>query len=291
MRSPDALLYGGRSLALEQARARLERAQTIATTGLAQTRSADDPGWLDLATTLRTQTAAQTALQKSLASANERLGATDDALNFASEALARLQELATQGANDTYNAAERSAMATEVRQLKETARMAANTRTTDGYLFGGFATTTAPFDAAGAYLGDGNTRTVVAANGERLNASVDGARVFTAAGGVDVFGVFDAIANALASNDSASVRANLDDVTAAIQQVSDARAEAGDYLGVVQRYSDWLSSAQLQTTNERAARIEADPVVAYSELAQATTALDAALRVSSQAHKTLLDYL
>lgn len=292
MKVTDLDMFGSRARALQHARARVERAQTIATSGLANVRGSDDPAWLDTNHRTKSEGLSNERSRRSLDTATARLQATDGTLGAAGDVLARLQEISVQGASDTYSASDRRALAMEVRSLKSATVAAANSRQGDGYLFAGSRTNTAPFDAAGAFTGDSFVMQVDAGAGRTTAAGIDPTTVFAPSGGVNVFATFDAIASALDNNDGAAVRAQLANVQGAITQVADGRAEAGDKLNAALRFSSWLDDADQRIADERATAVEADPLSAYSELATASSSLEAALKASVQAmNMSLVDFL
>ncbi|MCC6812180.1 MAG: hypothetical protein IT381_32465 [Deltaproteobacteria bacterium] len=292
MRTTDLDAASTRLRLLEQARARVDRAQTVAASGLKNVKGSDDPAWLELNSRTRSDGLMNDRSRKSLAAASTRLEATESALSSVSDLFARLQEIAVQGGTDTYAANDRRVLANEVRSLKSQALAAANAQSNGQFIFGGFRTNSPPFDASGNFLGDNNVMQVDAGSGKTAAAGIDSTSVFTPAGGVAIFSVFDAVATALDTNDGPAIRASLDSVQKSIEQVVDGRGAVGDAMNLVQRFSDWLDDSDLRLSAARAASVDADPLSAYTDLAQASNALDAALKTAAQATKlSLIDYL
>jgi flagellar hook-associated protein 3 FlgL len=289
---PDVTVFSSQTRVLQDARNRVTRAQTIATTGLAQVKGSDDPAWLEANTRTRTESENNERIRNGLNAATSRLQATEASLGQIADIVAGLGEIAVQGASDTYSATDRRALAAEMRSLKEATLGLANTKDAGGYLFGGFRTGVQPFTATGAYVGDANVMQVDAGDGRTTGAGIDATAVFAPPGGVDVFALFDALSTALDANDGAAVRARLDDVTTVVQQISSGRAEAGDYLNAASRFGEWLDAKDERLAKERVDRVDADPIAAYSELSTASSSLEGALRVASKAAKlSLVDFL
>ena len=91
-----------------------------------------------------------------------RLELADASLSLVGDRLARVRELALQGANGTYTDEQRRAIALELRQQLQAVVDAANTTDGNGrYLFGGSADAVPPFafgPAGASYAGDQNRR-------------------------------------------------------------------------------------------------------------------------------------
>src|SRR5699024_2411101 len=71
---------------------------------------------------------------------------TDDALDKATKAMQRMEELAAQAANDTYDKDEREAIAKEVEQLQNQLMEIGNTYVNGKYIFNGTSTDQKPLD-------------------------------------------------------------------------------------------------------------------------------------------------
>jgi len=165
--------------------------------------------------------------------ARDQLAETDGALSTIHDALSTARLLAVQGGTDGVNAAARSDLAVQVRALFDTARAAANMRSATGdYLFAGSLSTTMPFDATGAYVGDATTRAVPTTEAATTIVTVTGSEL-TAAHGVDVIPLFNQLAAALEANDPAAVRGLLGGLDTALQQVSLARGRGGAAMAVI----------------------------------------------------------
>src|SRR5699024_5917457 len=107
---------------------------------------------------------------------------SDDALSNATSALQRIRELASQAANDTYDAEQRENISKEVEQLKEDLIDIANTNVNGKYIFNGTITCEAHStkEKSGNYECDFRVFDVniEMARGRSLKAIFDGADVF-----------------------------------------------------------------------------------------------------------------
>src|SRR5450631_1087336 len=115
-------------------------------------------------------------------SAQTRLGTEDNALSQVQSALQSLRTLALQANSGTVSNTDRSAIATQARQLQSTLVSLANTQDGNGeYIFGGFATQTQPFalsPTGATYSGDLGQRQVQIAAGQSLADGDNGNSVF-----------------------------------------------------------------------------------------------------------------
>ena len=206
----------------------------------------------------------------------ERLDETDRALGSIGDILGRATELAVGLANGTYDAAARADAAVEVRTLRGAAIAAANTRALDGeYILAGDRGAAAPFDAAGAYVGDAGERTIEIGEGQSAALGVPGTTL-TAASGVDVFGVLDTLATALEANDQVGVRAQLGDLQTSVAQVARARVALGTRTNALTRADDARTEFEQSLAERRSSAVEVDAVAAASDLSRASAALESA---------------
>jgi flagellar hook-associated protein 3 FlgL len=155
---------------LQQNAQALDDIQKQVISGKRITRPSDDPAAAWRALRLRRDQADNNQLLRNIDEARNWLTANDRALNAASDALARLRELAVQGADDSYVQTDRRAIAREVAQLKEHLLGIFNgTIHVDQKVFGGLKTTTTPLtvDANGNIVYTGDTGvTIPAASGD-----------------------------------------------------------------------------------------------------------------------------
>lgn len=144
-------------------------------------------------------------------SAESRLSLADNVLSQAQTLITRANELAIQGANDTYSSADRLAMRIEVDQISENLLSLANTKDAAGQpLFGGFYTQGPAFtnglDGRVIYQGDLGQHKVEVSDSTQLSTGVDGLTAFmrieTDEGPMSVFEVLRGLSQALESASS-----------------------------------------------------------------------------------------
>ena len=192
-----------------------QKLQSQVASGKAFTESADAPTQAVKLSATKVLRAAAERFSDNIATAQNRLAVADSSLGASVNALTRISELAVQAGNDTLSDSDRTAIATEVKQLRGLLVSLGNTRDGNGQaIFGGLRTSTDPFvtDADGgiAYQGDDGRHSVAISTSQRLSTSLDGAdafmRVATSEGPQSVFDVIDgfiaAVENRSGSSDS-----------------------------------------------------------------------------------------
>lgn len=248
--------------------------------GMRVTTPSDDPeAWLAAQRTKLHQALSQGA-GAAVASSRDRLSVTDNALASLGDVVSQVRALAIQGSSDTYNAAARAGIGTQVQGLFQNALDAVNARGHDGeFVLAGSASLTAPFDAAGQYLGDATARSVPSDSAVTSGVTIPGSAL-TAASGVDVLPLLSRIATALSSNDMTTLRAALPDLDTAVKQVSAARTQAGSAMNVLDQATAARSVMEQDMTDAISKFVEVDTVGAASALAKASQGLEVSRTVA-----------
>lgn len=290
IRLPHSSIYELTARLQAKNSSRLALAEEVASTGRRINRPSDAPSDLFEVHQVSAAMQDQEAYKANAESATGELDAMDAALADAESIILRAREIAVAMASETASQEGRSAGALEVRGLQESMATAANATFNDRYLFAGTAWTTIPFDTAGTYSGTTAEPTTQVADSRWVKTGLDGSAVFT--GAVDIFATLEALAVALEANDPTAVGATLTDLDSSTSALTDARAEVGAETIAA---SDAVDNAETLGTlfnNRLAELIDADPVEAYSTLAELRTAYDATLQVAGSAStRSLLDYL
>jgi flagellar hook-associated protein 3 FlgL len=269
--------------AVSKQREKAAEAGDALTTGVRVHKPSDDLAAWTEAARARARAVLSDARGSAIGTSKDRLSATERALDGVNGVLVSAQTLATQMANGTYNAQERADAVAQVQQLRAQALAFANTQGPDGsYVLAGTASTTPPFDASGAYVGDANRLDIDSSEHERTTSSVPGTVLTSAGGGVDLFGVLDALATALGANDVTGVRNSLTPLTKGIAQLASARTDLGTRVSALNDADEARQSFELELATQQDRAVGADPVQAASQLAQAQQAFEASRTVASQ---------
>ncbi len=283
MRVSDRGAFQSQRLSLMRNKRAWVDKQVQASTSRRVTKPSDDP----LATTqaIRERARARRAEthQRSIDAGHMRIDAAESALSSVADVVRRVQQLTQQASNDSIGAGERNAIAAEVAELRESVLGLANTRANDSYVFAGFPDDTAPFDAAGVFVGSGDVVELDVAPGVRVPVGIAGDTTFSGAGGgVDLFTGFDDLITALQANDEVGIRASIDTFDAAHEQVVQARATLGARTNALDVADSVVTKMRDASEARQTELIGVDPLDAYSELQQAQFAFEAAVSVASQ---------
>jgi flagellar hook-associated protein 3 FlgL len=268
---------------LERAREKIATATSVASTGVRVQKPSDDPVAFAAA---RRESARESTARSSERTADlgySLASGADDALAGVGEAISRAKELAVQLSNGTLTAEDRAAASAEVRGLRADIADLGNTEVQGVYVFGGYLDGAPPFDATtGAYAGDDQVRRVEVAPHLHLPIAVPGGTTFGAGTATDILATLDRMATALDTNDIAGVRGSITGLDASLTRVNDARSELGTQMLAFEGARAGAQIAQDRGASTRAALVEVDPYRAYSDLANAETALQAAVAVASK---------
>ena len=283
MRVADSMFFDMNRSSVALNKLRHMDAQGRVVTGKRVQKPSDDP----LASTLARRERARHSRAETHIKATESVVAdlqnADSALSHVGDILIRARELAVMASNDTYSAENRRATAREVEKLREQVIALGNTRgENDRYIFAGYRDDTAPFDPAGAYVGDGAVREVEVAPGIRQPTGVSGQTTFDPAGGVDIIGVLEALRVGLDTNTVGTIRGSLTDLSTATNQVADARAELGALSLTTDVARSSAERVQMTTLEREDQLLGIDQAAAVSDMVQAEHALQLAINVASR---------
>lgn len=253
----------------------------------------DDSAAAGLITRFAQDRTRQDAMMTAADRASEELGVVDGAFDQVLTSLTRASELAVQLSNDTYSAADRLNAAAEVQQLFQSVLGQINMRYGDRYVFGGMRDDAPPFDPAGNYVGDANTRRVEIAPGILQDASVRSDVAFKGAGGgIDVLTAISSFATALSTNDTTGIRTAIRALADGTQQVTASRSRAGAMMNVFDLASSTARINRDSATAGRSKLEDIDIIEASTRFAAAEQALQASMSASAKSFKlTLLDVL
>ncbi len=311
MRVTDTMLLRTSLADLNVRRSALARVQEQASSGLRINRPSDDPVDVRTATVLRSDIAASEQMLRNQDRAEVRLAATETSLDRSLDVIARARELAVAGANGTLDATARQALGAEVAQLHDELLSAANARSSGAYVFGGFASDTAPFVSSGpfasppaptvTFVGDPNEIQTEVEPGVRLAVSLDGRRVFQGdgdgdgspdAGREDVFAVLEGLWEDLQANDPVAIAGRLDQLDRAQLQLSLERTGVGASMTRLESARAATSDRQLEGTRRLSNVEDADTIAVLSELVEQETALQSALQAMARVlQPSLMDFL
>ncbi len=298
MRVSDASVNSDLAARIGAQRSRLGVLQERLASGKRINRPSDDPAGADAVLRLRTSQNEIEGFGRSAKAANQRLTATDDALQSYEPILERIRSLVTQGLTDTTTQDAKNALATELDSLRGRILNIANSKNGEEYLFGGTRQNAPPFDPVTAVPAATPTGAQYVQIEPGANAIATGVTAETVFGDSSstIFADLAAAAQALrGTGDPVADRATLQNtnsrliVYTGLTNVVHAKVGAG--LNTTESAQDKLKSDFL-SLNERASSIEdADFAATALDLTQTERSLDATLQVAGRQHRSLLDFL
>lgn len=279
MRITDNLLFQKSVQRLNTARSKYAQAMEVAQTGYRVRNPSDDPRVRKMENTVATSEATIRATNVVLT----RAQGADSSLQDVNDILTRVREIAVQAATGTVPSDARTAMAQEVSLLRKQVIQLANTNVGGSYVFGGMNDGSPPFDTTtGAFSGSTNVRQVQVAPGMYISDGVSGADVFGTTSGVNMFDALEDLETAMTSSDLAAIQGSIGSLDTTIDQVLKQRVTLGGLMNQIDAVQAAAERAKEQAVTTTASLVEADPFEAYAALAQAETALNAAVQVASQ---------
>ncbi|MEM9695700.1 MAG: flagellar hook-associated protein FlgL [Myxococcota bacterium] len=220
--------------------------------------------------------------QATVERAQEDLAITEGTLAEANNLMIRVRELAVSLVDDTYSADDRAAAAIEVEELREQMITLANTEGGRGYLFGGTALESPPFDATATYLGNDAEMYVAIGEGQRMPINITGSQAFADPGGRDIFADLENLVTALRTDDRAGINDGIDAVTEGQDQLIRARGEAGIRLGRLRSVATVTETAVTLALEQQSEEQEVDLTEAIIDLTNAQQSYQRAISVSQQ---------
>lgn len=234
--------------------AQYEETQARMASGKRVSVPSDDPARASRIFTVRGEMRSRAQEVRNAEEATGWLNASDAALQSMSDRIQRVRNLALQAANP-LSSSDRSAIAAEIRSIRDSLEGVANSTYAGRPLFAGHAGGAAVTKVAGVwtYTGDAGTVERRIADGEYVQINVNADTVFGfSAGGTDTLTALDDLADAIAAGDQAGVQTGI-----------------GEMDGALARVTDTLSTVGAQSNRVEAARVRAEDsiLVLRAELA------------------------
>jgi flagellar hook-associated protein 3 FlgL len=221
----------------------------------------------------------------------------DSTLSSVVSSLNQAISLGTEGANGTQSLQDQQVLAQQVQAIQAQMVQLANTSYQGNYIFAGTATTTKPFvldptQASGVdYNGNTGTNSVEIADGRSLQTNVPGSQIFLGSSG-NVMQSLQQLVTALNSGDTTAIGAATTAVSTSLSYVSQQRVFYGSAGQALTSNQSFLQQEQVNLQSQDTTLVGANMAEAATDLAQASTAHDAALAALAKVIPTsLLDYL
>lgn len=221
----------------------------------------------------------------------------DSALSAVVSSLTQAISLGTEGANGTNNVSDQQALAQQVQQILASVVSQANTQVNGVYLFGGTATSTAPYTADSSsssgytYNGNNGTNSVAVGDGFNVQVNLPGSQIFSNSSS-SVLGSLNSLVTALQSGSSSAISTATNAVSSALNYVSQQRVFYGNAESQLNAQESYLQKETVSLTSQQNSLIGVDEAQAATLLSQAETENSATLAAAAKVlPNTLLNYL
>jgi len=290
MKVSTSMFFDRASAQLANVQGNLAKTQEQLSTGKQITKPSDEPDKASLVTRLESEIARQKSYQESIKAIEIRRKAEETALNSTSDVMFRMKELAVQAANDTLGAADRKTISLEMTELRNQIVSLANSQDSNGnYLFAGSRVSQMPFspDAKGVivYKGDQARMVVGVGDNRRMNQNIPGSDAFInvvrddGKGGRVGIGFFQAMGDlieAVKSSNRVAIQRGISEIDTLQQGLSDATAQVGTDLNVVDSQNNVLDEITLRLKTTMSDIQDLDYTEAITKMNKDQLALEAA---------------
>ena len=209
------------------------------------------------------------------------LKSSEESLASIHDIVVQARDLALQMGSDNIGSDVRKDAAQNAQRLMEQITAIANRRDTGGaYLFTGTAEGQPPLDGNNRYQGNDGIRKVEVGPGVKVAATVSGHDVFGA--NDELMTTLGNLVTALTNDDSASVRATLDDLETSRRRVSTVWSDVGGRLSTLDSLDDLTLSLRTSTQTERGELVGVDIAADAPAIQSAQTMLEAVISTSQQ---------
>jgi flagellar hook-associated protein 3 FlgL len=275
---------------------RLENYQYQESTGKVFRRPSDNPVAVNQSLSYKVSLKEFDQFTGNIDAALSWLDSTDTVLRDAVGLLQRAKTLSVSGANSTNGQSELDAIADEVSQLIDNMVSVGNTQFAGRYIFGGFSTTSAPFEAMDSpptsvdYLGDDGSINYEIEKGVSTSINFNGEEVFKSP--TDVFNVLIELRDHLLDGDYGAVSQDTSNVDDALEMITGTLMKVGAKTNRLEMTQDRLEQSKLNLTELLSNVEEADMAEVIVKLKTEETVYQAALATGSTImQKSLIDYL
>jgi flagellar hook-associated protein 3 FlgL len=266
-------------------------------TGLRVNLPSDDPAAAAANLVNNASLGADDQYVQNIDSVQQTMTSADSTLSSVITELTQAISLGVEGSNGTLSASDSQAIAQQVSGIKDQIFALANTTFQGVYLFGGTATSSAPFvkdpsSSTGVqYAGNDQTNQIQIGEGQQVATSVPGDQLF-GSGATGVFGSLQTLITALQSGSTSAVGTATVQLRTAFDNVNTSRVFYGNTLSGLTEQENYLGQEKVNLQTNENQLVGADPTTAASMMSQASVAQQATLEAIAKAQSlSLLNYL
>jgi flagellar hook-associated protein 3 FlgL len=260
---------------LETLNDRLNKVNEQVSSGKKLTQLKDSPTGSAQLITLSEQASEIDQYQSNVDTGSYFLGMADSILNEVHNLSTTIYTKGSQSVSESINEEERSAIAAEIRSLRDQLVSLGNSQVSGRYIFAGSQTSSAPFavDAdAVLYRGDADVNKISVDDGLQLQAGVPGSAAFSS-----IFSVVDSLLSNMTDNNLTGMKTALGQFASALSGLNLARGEIGASLSILANVKTTLDSRETSLTKQRSQVEDADMAESVVKLNQVQTMLETAL--------------
>ena len=290
MKISTRLLFDRGSAQMSNVQTQLAKSQAQLAQGKQIINASDSPNQAATIQRLKSILNKQDSYQSSLDTIKARLQGEDSTLQNVSDLLVRAKEVAVQGANDTLNAGDRKALATEMQALRDQMLSLANTKDSNGnYLFAGSRVKQPAFvetvNGSPEYRGDQTRMNVRVGDQRSIPINRTGTDAFVPVArmdadgktsGIGFFQVMDNLITGLNTSKGPDIRRGVGELDDLMQGLSMARANIGTNLNVVDQQSSVVEDTTLNLKTTLSSIEDLDYASAITKMNQQMMSLEAA---------------
>lgn len=290
MKISTHLLFDRGSAQMSNVQTQLAKSQAQLAQGKQIINASDAPNQAATIQRLKSILNKQDSYQSSLDTIKARLQGEDSTLQNVSDLLVRAKEVAVQGANDTLNAGDRKALATEMQALRDQMLSLANTKDSNGnYLFAGSRVKQPAFvetaNGSPEYRGDQTRMNVRVGDQRSIPINRTGTDAFVPVArmdadgktsGIGFFQVMDNLITGLNTNKATDIRRGVGELDDLMQGLSLARANVGTNLNVVDQQTAVIEDTALNLKTTLSSIEDLDYASAITKMNQQMMSLEAA---------------
>ncbi len=283
--------------ALQQSKMSLQTALQQVSTGKSVNVPSDNPAAAANMVQNTIETANVDQYTQNVSSVLSTVQTADSSLSSVVTSLTQAVSLGTAGANGTNSAANQQAIATQVQGILSSVVSLANLSYQGTYLFGGTASTSAPYTAdpssPSGYTYNGNNDVNSIQVGDQLSVQVNlpGSQIFSNSS-ANVLGSLNALVTALQSGNTSAIGTATAAVSSALNYVSQQRVIYGNTERQLNAQESYLQQETVNLSSQATSLVGVDMAKAAVTLSQAETDNNAALAAASKVlPNTLLNYL
>jgi flagellar hook-associated protein 3 FlgL len=221
----------------------------------------------------------------------------DSALSSVVSSLTQAVSLGTEGANGTSSTSNQQAIAVQVQGILSSVLSQANMSYQGAYLFGGTASTAAPYTVNSAspsgytYNGNNDVNSVQVGDQMSVQVNLPGSQIFSNAN-ANVLGSLSSLVSALQSGTTSAISTATNAVSTALNYVSQQRVFYGNAESQLNSQETYLQQETVSLASQQNSLVGVDEAAAATNLNQAETDNSAALAAAAKVlPDTLLNYL